>query len=91
MCLNHLVSNRVNLAMNLVTLFYIKLAFADASPKDSLGDLQTLIWNTQFLGREVPGFLLLPKFTAMRDTVHETDKTFLKFQEFEHSLESLSK
>lgn len=39
--------------MNLATLFYIKPAFADASPKDSLGDLQTLICDTQFLGREV--------------------------------------
>lgn len=39
--------------MNLVTLFDTKPAFADASPKDSLGDLQTLICDTQFLGIEV--------------------------------------
>lgn len=34
--------------------------------------------------------LFLPKFIAMRDTVHETDKTSLKFQECGHSLESAS-
>lgn len=76
--------------MNLVTLFYTKPAFADASPKDSLGDLQTLICDTQSLGEKLLFLLFLPKFIAMRYTVHETDKTSLKFLEFEHSLESLS-
>lgn len=77
--------------MNLVTLFYIKPAFADASPKDSVGDLQALICDTQSLGENSLLLLFLAKFTAMRDTVHETDKTSLKFLESEHSLESLSK
>lgn len=74
--------------MNLVTLFYIKPAFADASPKNSLGDLQALTCDTQSLGEKSLLLLFLPKFTAGRDTVHETGKTPL---ESEHSLESLSK
>lgn len=77
--------------INLVTLFYIKPAFAPASPKDSLGDLQALICDPQSLGEKSLLLLFLPKFTAMRDTVHETDKTSLKILQSEHSLESLSK
>lgn len=58
--------------MNLVTVFCMKPVFADASPRDCLGDLQTLIWDTQSLGRGVlASVLFLTQFIALRD---ETDK-----------------
>lgn len=72
--------------MNLVTLFDIK-------------PLPRILWVTFKHSFVTPSswglkslfLLFLPKFIAMRDTVHETDKTSPKFQEFGHSLESLSK
>lgn len=56
----------MNLAHEFGHTFYIQPAFADASPKDSLGDLQALICDTQSLGEESLLLLFLPKFTAMR-------------------------